>query len=129
VTALEALKILEDAVLECKRRSVDTPEAREALDLLEPHIRPEWLVPQFRAHLYGGQQDWDKEGQQQVLRATFPGIRDGVRCLLGKHMDKLARRYSDSHNPEVKAALERLSVERGKLNEPWIFRELSIVVH
>ena len=121
MTSLEALKILEAAVLECQRREVDTPEVREALDFLEPHIRPEWLISQFRAHLYGGQQEWDKERQQQVLRTTFPGIRDGVRCLLGKHMDKLARRYADSHNPEVKAAFERLSIERGKLQERWKF--------
>jgi hypothetical protein len=40
MTALEALAILEAAVLECKKRNVDTPEIREALDLLEPHIRP-----------------------------------------------------------------------------------------
>src|SRR5688572_20765171 len=116
MTTLEALKILEAAVLECQLRDVDTPEVREALDFLQPHIRPEWLISQFRAHLYGGQQEWDKEKQQQVLRATFPGIRDGVRSLLGKHMDELARRY-DSHNPEVKAALARLSIERGKLQE------------
>jgi hypothetical protein len=54
VTALEALKILEDAVLERKRRNVNTPEVRGALDFLEPHICPEWLIPQFPAHLYSG---------------------------------------------------------------------------
>jgi hypothetical protein len=32
----EALTILEDATLECKLRSIDTPEVRTALDLLEP---------------------------------------------------------------------------------------------
>ena len=50
MTALEALAILEAAVLECKKRSVDTPEVHEALTLLEPHVQPEWLVQQFRHH-------------------------------------------------------------------------------
>ena len=34
---LEALRTLETAVIESKRRAVDTPEVREALDLLEPY--------------------------------------------------------------------------------------------
>jgi len=33
MTLLEALAILEAAVLECKKRDVDTPEVRAALDL------------------------------------------------------------------------------------------------
>jgi len=52
LTVLEALTILESAVLECKKRSVDTPEIRDVLDLLEPQIQPEWLIPQFR-FIYG----------------------------------------------------------------------------
>ena len=50
MTVLEALAILEAAVLECKKRNVNTPEVREALDLLESQIQPEWLIPQFRDH-------------------------------------------------------------------------------
>jgi hypothetical protein len=42
VRILEALKILEAAVLECKTREIDTPEVREALDVLAPYCRPEW---------------------------------------------------------------------------------------
>ena len=118
---LEALKTLEHAVLECKQRNIDTPEVREALDFLEPRIFPEWLIPQFRAHLYEDQQYWGKEGQQEVLRVIFPRIREAVRCLLGKHMDVLAARYSETHNPEVKAAMRWVSKERQKLGEPWKF--------
>ena len=51
MTASEALAILESATVECKKRDINTPEVRDALDLLEPHIRPEWLIPQFRYHL------------------------------------------------------------------------------
>ena len=63
---LEALPTLESAVLECKKRSVDTPEVREALDLLEPHIQREWLIPQFRHHIGGERENgYQREGQRQ----------------------------------------------------------------
>ena len=45
------LGVLESAVLECKKREVNTPELTAALDLLEPHIQPAWLIPQFRRNL------------------------------------------------------------------------------
>jgi hypothetical protein len=74
MTVLEALAILETAVLECKKRDINTPEVHEALTLLEPHIQPEWLIPQFRHHALNrhNRNEVDREGQQQVLRATFP---------------------------------------------------------
>ena len=74
MTVLEALATLEAATLECKQRDIDTPEVREGLTLLEPHIQPEWLIPQFRYHVqrYGQQHWWELEAQQQVLRATSP---------------------------------------------------------
>src|SRR5512132_1148787 len=93
----EALAILESATVECKKRDIDTPEVMEALDLLEPHIRPEWLIPQFRYHL-DPSVEMDQEGQQQVLRATFPGIRNSVKELIGKQMDALARRFAATHD-------------------------------
>lgn len=49
MTVLKALAIREAAVLECKNRDVNTPELRAALDFLEPHIEPAWLIPQLRA--------------------------------------------------------------------------------
>src|SRR4029450_3625958 len=119
---LEALAILESAVLECKKRSIDTPEVREALDLLEPYIQPEWLIPQFR-HNIGGERekDYQREAEQQVLRATFPGIRDSVRELLGVRADALARKFHETHDINVKNELERLLKEYGRLKEPWEF--------
>jgi hypothetical protein len=91
MTVLEALAILESATLECKRRDINTPEVRAALDLLEPHIQPEWLIPQFRHHALKDRTDnyVEYEGQQQVLRATFPGSRSSARELFGKQMDAL----------------------------------------
>jgi hypothetical protein len=122
MTVLEALAILEAGVLECKKRSIDTPEVREALDLLEPYIQPEWLIPQFR-HNIGGERekDYQREAEQQVLRATFPGIRDSVRELLGVRADALARKFHETHDINVKNELERLLKEYGKLKEPWVF--------
>ena len=50
MTVLAALTILESATLECRQRDIYTRELREVLDFLQPRIRPEWLIPQFRYH-------------------------------------------------------------------------------
>jgi len=116
MTVLETLAILESATLECKKRDINTPEVREALDLLEPHIRPEWLISQFRHHI-GGEREtgYQREGQQQVLRPTFEGIRDSVKELIGKQMDALARKFAATHDMSVKEEIERLAREYGNL--------------
>src|SRR5882724_13420653 len=122
MTVSEALSILESATVECKKRDIDTPEVREALDLLEPHIRPEWLIPQFRYHLDRDPSvEVDKEGQQQVLRATFPGIRKSVKDLLEKQMAALARQFAATHDMKLKEEIDRLSSELVKLDRPWVF--------
>jgi hypothetical protein len=122
MTVLQALAILEDAVLECKRRNVNTPEVTEALDFLEPHIRPTWLVNQYRHALDGhGDREYDREGQQQVLRPSFDGIRDSVRNLLGIRLDRLTRQFAATQDVKVKAEIERLTIEYDKLKEPWRF--------
>jgi hypothetical protein len=122
-TVIEALSILEAAVLECKKRDVDTPELREALDLLKPYVRPEWLVPQFRYHaLYKhNKTEVDGEGQQQVLRATFPGIRDAIAILLEVRFDALASKFDKTHDLEIKEEIGRLAIEYAKLKRPWLF--------
>ncbi len=122
MTVLKALAILEAAVLECKQRNVNTPEVTEALDFLEPHIRPAWSVPQYRHALDGhGDQGYEREGQQQVLRPSFEGIRDSVRDLLGMRLDKLAREFATTQDMKVKEEIERLAKEYEKLKEPWRF--------
>ncbi len=81
MTVLDALAILEAATLECKQRDVYTPEVKEALDLLQQRIWPEWLIPQFRYHARLNETneiDLDKDAQQQALRAIFPRIRESV---------------------------------------------------
>src|SRR5262245_24382082 len=122
MTVLEALATLEAAVLECKKRNVNTADVKEALDSLERYIWPKWLIPQFRHHVENEKQPLEKrEGQQQVLRATFPGIRNCVRELLGVRADALARKFHETHDMALKDELERLLGVYGELGKPWQF--------
>jgi hypothetical protein len=61
MTVLEAVAILEAAVLECKKRDINTPEVKTALDLLERYIWPKWLIPQFRHHVENEEQPLKSE--------------------------------------------------------------------
>ncbi len=120
MTVLKALAILESALLECKKRDINTPEVREALDFLEPNIRPTWLVPQYRDALDGhGDRPYEREGQQEVLRPRFEGIRHSVRGLLRMRLDRLARQFTATHDVKIEEEIERLRVEYDKLKEPW----------
>jgi hypothetical protein len=93
MTVLQALAVLETEVLELKKKRLNTPEFREALDFVEPY------VPQ---HALESENDGgDREGQQQVLRATFAGIRDSVRILLKKKNGCLASRILKTHDPKL----------------------------
>ena len=123
MTVLEALATLESATLECKQRDIDTPEIRETLTFLEPHVQPEWLISQFRYHVqrYGQQHWWELEAQQQVLCAIFPRIRESVKELIEKQMDALARNFAATHDMKVKDEINLLAKEYGKLGEPWVF--------
>ena len=124
IAVLEALAILEAGVLECKKRDINTPEVKDALDLLERYIYPKWLVPQFRHHALKERtrNQVDLEGQQQVLRATFPGIRDAVGEFLRVRMVALARKFHETHDIKVSEEIYRLAMEHSKLDEPWVFR-------
>jgi len=113
---------VEAATLECKKRNVNTPAVKEALKFLEPHISAGMVdstIPfssEPRSEL-----EVDKEGQQQVLRPTFEGIRKFVYDLVGKQMNALARKFAATQDMKVKEEIERLSIEVGKLKEPWRF--------
>src|SRR5262249_37263244 len=120
MTVLEAFAILESATLEYQKRDINTPEVMEALNLLEPHIQPPWLIAQFRYHLdrYPSV-EVNIEIQKQALRATFLGIRNSARALLGKQADALARKFHETDDMAVKNDLERLLKEYGELEKPW----------
>jgi hemerythrin-like domain-containing protein len=51
VKVLEALKILEEATLDCKKRPIKTPEVNEALDTIERYVDTEWRIKSFRGNL------------------------------------------------------------------------------
>ena len=61
------------------------------------------------------------EGQQQVFRATFPGIRDSVHVLLEVRMDALARRFHETKDLKISDEIYRLAGEHIKLEQPWKF--------
>ena len=70
------------------------------------------MIPQFRHSVENEEQPLERrERQQQVLRATFPGIRNCVRELLGVRTDALARRFHETHDMAVKDEIERLLKE------------------
>ena len=119
---LEALKILEDATIECKTRNIDTVEVREALDLLAPYCRPEWLITGFRSHLKPHEEFGPGgEGQQQNLRVNFSGIYTNVRELLARQIRRLDNGYLGTKDAAVKAEIDRLTVELERLPERWKF--------
>jgi hypothetical protein len=120
MTVLEALAIIEAAVVECKKRNVNTPETTEALALLAPYVRPKLVVAQLRHHISRERgKEHEKQDQQQFLRATFPGIRNSIRELIGQEIDALVRDFPDTDDMEVKNAIACLGREYGKLGEPW----------
>ncbi len=120
---LEALKILEDATLDSKKRDVDTPEVRQALDLLDPICEPKWRVGGFRHQLkpHAGQSGHELEGQQQILRVYFGSIYMCVRELLAAQIGKFNYQYKKTTDPAVKAELDHLTAELEKLPERWDF--------
>src|SRR5215831_12643340 len=93
-----------------------------ARDLLERYIWPQWLIPQFRYPVENEPEPVEnREGQQQVLRAIFPGIRDCVQELLRGRMDVLARKFHETKDMKISDEIYRLAGELRKLDEPWEF--------
>ncbi len=119
---LEALKILEEATLDCKIRDVDTPEVRAALGVLQLYCRPKWRVAGFRDHSQPHDKGPEREGQQQVLRVYFAGIYENVRQLLSTKVKRLTDRYEKTPDEAVKRELDRLKGDLEQLPERWNFR-------
>ena len=122
MTALKALAILESAVLECKKRDINTPEVKNALDLLERYSWPKWLVLQFRHHALKERTRDQVGGATASASRHFPGIRDCVRELLRVQMDRLALKFHKTKDLKISDEIYRLAGEYGKLKEPWVFR-------
>ena len=80
---LEALKALEEAVLDCKLRSIDTPELHAALDAVEPYVSPAWSVQNFRLNVTSSEGLDFKNPTRILLEAGAAGARTLTRCLCG----------------------------------------------
>ena len=119
---LEALKILEEAVLDSKKRDIDTPEVREALNRLE-RFCTSWQVEGFRNNLHSraGRSGAELEGHQQVLRVFFDGIYRSIRALLQVRIVRLTGQYGRTKDETVKAEVDRLRAELANLPERWDF--------
>ena len=77
MTVLEALAVLEAAVMECRRREIRTPVLKAALDFLDPHVQPPWLIPQFRYHAFKERQRVCRtRSEAAVIVRYFPGYPD-----------------------------------------------------
>jgi hypothetical protein len=91
-----------------------------ARDLLERYIWPQWLIPQFRYHVENEREPVEnREGQQQVLRTTFPGIRDCVRELLKVRTDRLALKFHETKDMAAADEIYLLAEELIKLDESF----------
>ena len=91
MTVLEALAILEAAVLECKKRDINTFEVKGCAYFFELYTWPKWVIPQFRYHVENENNLWKtKRDNSRRPRATFLGIRNCVRELIRMQMDALA---------------------------------------
>ncbi len=126
VRVLEALKILEDATLNCKEHRIDTPEVHEALDAVERYIDTQGHAKAFRHHLdrtpqpfsLGGEQG---EGQQQNLRVNFAGIHAAVRYAIDQRLGRLGSRYLRTKDEKIKAEIDRLNAELARMPARWEF--------
>ena len=92
---LEAPSIIDDAVYQCKEKSVDTPEINAALDLLQVQLpRMRQQIEAFRTALH--LQKYGVEGlemQQRELRQRIPPIHNAVRNKLKAQIKTLEFRY------------------------------------
>ena len=120
---LEALKILEAATIDCKTRDIDTPEVREALDVLAPYCRPEWRIAGFRKHLRRHERvrALATKVSNRFCGFISQGIHTCVRELLAGQIGKLNYRYKKTNDAMLKAELDRLTAELERLPERWKF--------
>ncbi len=119
---LEALKILEDAVLDSLERPADTPQVREALDSLEPFVSPKYAVRKFRDGLFvPNRRPYYLESQQHNLNHWFGQIHRSVRALLARRVADLGDRSARTQDPKMKAELERLTIQLDRLPLKWAF--------
>jgi hypothetical protein len=120
LTVFQALAILEAATLNCRATNINTPAIRAAFSILEPHIQPKWLIPQFGRHLQTVA-ELEKEADERALRATFFQIRAAVAQWIRTKRDSLALKFHYTRNPMIKQEIDHLGRELAKLDTPLDF--------
>jgi hypothetical protein len=128
---LEALRIIEDAVYECKMKSIDRADIGAALDLLHAHVGPvRRQIEEFRRALQSMEPRHaatdpsasdPRETQQRRLRACFRLIYSSMRSKLYAHIKTIEYRQKIKPNDKLKAEWERLQSELECMSEQWIF--------
>jgi hypothetical protein len=122
VRVVEALRILEAAVVDCKTCGIDTSEVREALDVLEPYCWPEWRIAGFRDHLSPLANNGPTgNDQQQTLIRYFVGIYQCVRSMLSIEVERLNYRLRHTADLAMKAEADRLTKQFAALPQRWQF--------
>ena len=116
---VEALRILEAAVVDCKMRCIDTSDVRKALDVLEPYCWPEWRIAGFRDHLISHEKNGSGQTQQQILAGYFCGIYSCVRNMLALELERLNYRLRQTPNAPVRADADLLTTELATLPDSW----------
>ena len=122
MTIIEAITTLEIATVECRNKNVDTPGVNQALNVVELHVSPEWVVPHFRYHLRRlGNSAIDIADQQGILSAMFSIINDCVKDLVRKTMQALACEYDETRDSKLEEEVRRLIEEYAKFKDSWEF--------
>src|SRR6516225_986678 len=115
MTALQALAHSRSRSVGMSAKNVNTPEMTEALDFLEPHIRPTWLV----RHTVTCSTDtvtaiMIERVNNRCSAQGLKAFRKSVRDLLKMRLDKLKRQFAAIHDIKVKKEIERLAKEYDK---------------
>jgi hypothetical protein len=120
---LEALKTLEDAVLDCKLRAIDTPELHAALDAVEPLS----VAGVARAKLTT-QRDL-KRWRSVVPRGSEGSTAPSARCYTGRSANSAL--YTRQRKPRPSKRSSTGTAELTKLPERWEFyvRQCSLVAN
>jgi len=123
VRVVEALRILEAAVIDCKTRGIDTSEVRKALEVLEPYCWPDWRIDGFRDQLISHEKNGSGKSQQQILAEYFRGIYSCVRNMLALELERLNYRLRQTPNAPLRAEADLLTTELATLPDSWRFND------
>ena len=123
---VDALRILETAILDCKdckTRGIDTSDVRKALEVLEPYCWPDWRIDGFRHQLISHKKNGPDKNQQQILAGYFGGIYGCVRNMLALELERLNYRLRQTPDALIRAEADLLTTELASLPDSWRFSD------